>query len=47
MEEDARALVLVAKKTMPAVFEWVGVAQLNLKVGRIRSRMETETVDIV
>jgi hypothetical protein len=40
-EEDARALVLVADQTVPNLFERVGVAQLNLEVGGIRSRMET------
>jgi hypothetical protein len=33
-EENARPLVVVAKHAMPAVFQRVGVAQLDLEVGR-------------
>ena len=46
-EEWASGLMVVSSRTSPAVFERIGVAELNLDAGGLRSRMGIKTSTIV
>jgi hypothetical protein len=38
---------MVPSQTSPAVFERIGITELNLELGGLRSRIEMETLIIV
>jgi len=46
-EEWARALMVVPSQTSPALFERIGITELELESGGLRSRMEMKTLTIV